>query len=217
MVRVKICGITNIKDAIAAVQADADALGFVFAESPRMVEVSTVSAILHHLPPFVTTIGVFAGMDANDIAEIMETTGLHFAQLHGPQAESLLDRPRRWGIIRAIRVRSPQDIEREMCDRVVLASNAVLLDSYVEGKMGGTGQQFDWQLALDWKALATRPCGLGEKPLILAGGLTPENVVEAIRKVRPYAVDVSTGVEIYPGKKDHQKVKEFIRNAKRTI
>ena len=212
MVKVKICGITNIEDALAAVEAGADALGFVFAESPRKVTAKAVLSILEILPPFVATVGVFADQDVDEIFRIWKQTNVHFAQLHdvlGPRGE-LLSPGGGFGwyrVIHALRVKSAEDIRRAADDRSVRACAALLLDAHVEGKMGGTGQTFDWDLAVQAKSLG--------KPVILAGGLTPANVEEAVRKVRPYAVDVSTGVEASLGKKDHAKVKEFIENAKR--
>ncbi len=199
--RVKICGITNIDDALAAIEAGADALGFVFAESPRKVSAATVCEALSKLPPFITTVGVFANQDADEITEIMARTHLHFAQVHGSTRIPFGGRS-----IRALRVKSADDIRRAANDESVTSSSAVLLDTHVEGLMGGTGRTFDWDLAVEARSLG--------KPIILAGGLTLDNVAEAVRRVRPYAVDVSTGVEASPGKKDHSKIKEFIHNAK---
>ena len=203
MTRVKICGITNIEDALAAVEAGADALGFVFAESPRKVTVSTVLNILERIPPLVTTVGVFANQDIDEVFKIWEQTNLYFAQLHGyrPTREIAWYR-----VIRAIRATSWEDICAQLGDRSGVFSAAILLDAHVEGKMGGTGQTFDWDLAVQAKSLG--------KPIILAGGLTHENVAEAVRKVQPYAVDVSSGVESSPGKKDHDKIREFINNVR---
>lgn len=240
MVRVKICGITNIDDALAAVEAGADALGFVFAESKRKVDTGTVLDILQKLPPLVTTVGVFANQDVDGVYRIWKQTGLHFAQLHdtglsaepykpltgsGANIRIVTQKPSEHGvfgpakdlyspdggfgfhrIIRALRVKSADDIRQAADDRSVRACAALLLDAHVEGMAGGTGQTFDWDLAVDAQSLG--------KPIILAGGLTPENVVEAVRKVRPYAVDVSSGVEASQGRKDHARIKEFIHNAK---
>jgi len=212
MVKVKICGITNIEDAMAAVEAGADALGFVFAESPRRISAKAALSILEKLPPFVATVGVFASQDVDEVFKVWKQTNLHFAQLHdvlGP-ARELLSPTGGFGwyrVIHALRVKSAKDIRQAADDPSARACAALLLDAHVEGLMGGTGQKFDWDLAVQAKSLG--------KPLILAGGLTPANVEEAVRKVRPYAVDVSTGVEASPGKKDHTKIKEFIENAKR--
>ena len=205
MIRVKTCGITNIEDALAAVEAGADALGFVFAESPRKVDVPAVLNILEKLPPLVTTVGVFAKQDIDEVFRIWKQTNLHFAQLHGIE----MRREMAWSwyrIIKAVRASSWEEIVRQLGDRSGVFSAAILLDAHVEGKMGGTGQTFDWDLAIQAKSLG--------KPIILAGGLTPGNVADAVRKVRPYAVDVSSGVESSPGKKDHDKIREFIANVR---
>jgi len=214
MVRVKICGITNIEDARAAVEAGADAVGFVFAESPRKVDPQTALDVMQRLPPLVSTVGVFADQDVDEVFRIWKQTNLQFAQFHGvrgPKRE-LLSTGSGFGwyrIIHALRVKSAEDIRQAAENSSVRACAALLLDAHVEGLMGGTGQTFDWDLAIQAKSLG--------KPIILAGGLTPENVEEAVRKVRPYAVDVATGVEASPGKKDHDKIREFIRNAKKPI
>ena len=203
MTRVKICGITNIDDALAAIEAGADALGFVFAESSRKVNAPTVMNILEKLPPLVTTVGVFAKQDTDEVFKIWKQTNLHYAQLHGygPPREMAWHR-----VIKAVRATSWEDICAQLGDRSGVFSAAILLDAHVEGKMGGTGRTFDWDLAIQAKSLG--------KPIILAGGLTPENVAEAVRKVQPYAVDVSSGVESSPGKKDHDKIREFIANVR---
>lgn len=211
MTRVKICGITNIGDAMAAIEAGADALGFVFAESPRKVEVKTVLGILERIPPFVSTVGVFAGQDVDEVFRIWKETNIHFAQLHGVlgPARELLTPGSGLGwyrVVHALRIKDAADIRRAAEEPHVRLCAALLLDAHVEGMMGGTGQTFDWDLAVEAQRLG--------KPIVLAGGLNPSNVVEAIRKVRPYAVDVSSGVEASPGKKDHDKIREFIRNVR---
>lgn len=196
---------------MAAVEAGADALGFVFAESPRKVDVGTALGIVERLPPFVSTVGVFGGQDVDEVFRTWKQTNLHFAQLHevsGPVRE-LLSTTSGFGwyrVVHALRLRSAEDIHRAADDPHARACAALLLDAHVEGLMGGTGQTFDWELAIQAKALG--------KPIILAGGLTPANVGDAVRKVRPYAVDVSSGVEASPGRKDHEKIREFIRNVR---
>ncbi len=211
MVRVKICGITNVEDALAAVEAGADALGFVFAESPRKVDVPAVLNILERLPPFVTTVGVFADQDVDEVFRIWKQTNFHFAQLHDMGLPRGLVSPSQgfgwYRVIKALRASSWEDITRQLQDRSGVFCAALLLDAHVEGKMGGTGTTFDWDLAVQARSIG--------KPIILAGGLSPANVEEAVRKVRPYAVDVSTGVEASPGKKDHEKIREFILNARK--
>jgi len=205
MIKVKICGITNVDDAMAAVEAGADALGFVFAvDSPRHVSVDTVLGILSKLPPFVSTVGVFANQPMDEILIALDY-GLHYVQVHGePYAP-----PRALArhMIRGVRIGCAEDIHILESDDMVESCTAFLLDTHVEGMMGGTGKTFDWDLAAEARSIG--------KPIILAGGLNPGNVGEANRRVRPYGVDVSTGVEISPGKKDHAKIKEFIANAKR--
>jgi phosphoribosylanthranilate isomerase len=214
VVRVKICGITNLADAVAAVEAGADAIGFVFAESPRKVDVPTVRGILEHLPPFITTVGVFAGLGPEEVYHIWKESGVQLAQIHGmdDRLMELISRENNNKvnqIIYALRVKSQRDIEVAATNHLIDRSVAVLLDTHVEGLMGGTGKTFDWSLAVKAKSL--------RKPIILAGGLTPENVVSAVQMVQPYAVDVSTGVEAVPGKKDHAKIKEFVKNAKQCV
>lgn len=202
-VRVKICGITNVEDALQAVEAGADALGFVFyAKSPRFVSPHEVQKIIAELPPFVTTVGLFVNEPISRIRRTMAAARLDVVQLHGDeQPDDCLIEPLR--VIKALRVKDAASLEGAGRYQV----SALLLDAWCDDAFGGTGKQFDWQLA---KRLA------GKQPLVLAGGLTPENIIDAVRLVKPYAVDVSSGVEVKPGKKDHQKVAEFIcrvRNA----
>ncbi len=201
MTRVKICGITNLDDARLAVEYGADALGFVFYEgSPRHVFPETVREIISHLPPFVTTVGVFVNASPQEIREVMDLAGLDVVQLHGdePQEECSLF-PR---VIKAFRVRELSDIERLKGYSV----SAYLLDAYDPEVPGGTGQTFNWDIAVEAKKYG---------PIILAGGLTPENVADAVSRVRPYAVDVSSGVEAQKGKKDHEKMRLFIERVKK--
>ncbi|WPN76668.1 phosphoribosylanthranilate isomerase [Pseudomonas germanica] len=197
-VRSKICGITRIEDALAAVEAGADAIGFVFyAKSPRAVTVQQARAIIQALPPFVTTVGLFVNASRCELGEILDAVPLDLLQFHGDEAVEDCEgwhRP----YIKALRVKSGDDIAAAV-DAYPSASG-VLLDTYVEGVPGGTGEAFDWSLI---------PQGLS-KPLILAGGLTPENVADAVARVKPYAVDVSGGVEASKGIKDHAKIHAFI-------
>lgn len=201
MVKVKICGNTNLDDTLAAVEAGADAVGFVFyPKSPRVVVTKTAAAIISRLPPFVTPVGVFVNEELGTVRRIMEECGIPLAQLHGdesPQYCAELGRP----VIKAVRVRDRRDLERMTAYQV----DGFVLDALVEGVPGGTGVTIDWDLAGEAQMLG---------PIILAGGLTPDNVVAAVRRVRPYGVDVSSGVEKSPGKKDHAKVRAFIANAK---
>lgn len=201
--RIKICGITNVEDALQAVAVGADALGFVFyAKSPRFVTPHEVQKIIAELPPFVTTVGLFVNESIPRIRRTMAAARLDVVQLHGDeQPEDCLIEPLR--VIKALRVKDAATLEG--ADRYQVS--ALLLDAWNDDHYGGTGLSFDWQLA---KRVT------GKRPLILAGGLNQENIIDAVRQVNPYAVDVSSGVELSPGKKDHQKVAEFIcrvRNA----
>ena len=201
MTRVKICGITNLEDARQAVAAGADALGFVLYEkSPRYVNPLEVRKIIAELPPFVTTVGLFVNEPVPQIRRIMAAARLDVVQLHGDETpDACLIEPLR--VIKALRIKDATSLQGAERYQV----SALLLDAWSDQMYGGTGKQFDWQLA---KSLT------GRLPLILAGGLTPENVGTAVRVVQPYAVDVSSGVEAKPGKKDHQKVTEFIRQVR---
>lgn len=200
MTRVKICGITNLSDALRAVECGADALGFVFYEgSPRHVFPEIVKEIVAHLPPFITTVGVFVNAPPQEIKEVLEYTGLDVVQLHGdePQEECFLF-PR---VIKAFRIRDIRDLDEIKHYK----ASAYLLDAYDPEVPGGTGQIFNWDIAIEAKQYG---------PVILAGGLTPDNVSDAVKKVRPYAVDVSSGVETEKGKKDPEKLRLFIHRAK---
>ncbi|WP_313089472.1 phosphoribosylanthranilate isomerase [Pseudomonas sp.] len=199
IVRSKICGITRIEDALAAAEAGADAIGLVFyPASPRAVGVQQARAIIAALPPFVTTVGLFVNASRCEINETLDAVPLDVLQFHGDESPESCDgfhRP--W--YKALRVRSAEDVRREAAR--YSGANAILLDAYVAGVPGGTGEVFDWSLIPSDLAL----------PLILAGGLTPANVQQAIAQVRPYAVDVSGGVESSKGIKDAAKVCEFVR------
>ncbi|WP_131108614.1 phosphoribosylanthranilate isomerase [Pseudomonas sp. Sample_10] len=198
-VRSKICGITRIEDALAAVEAGADAIGFVFyAKSPRAVTLEQVRSIIKALPPFVTTVGLFVDASHAELAEILDAVPLDLLQFHGDETAAQCEGWRR-PYIKALRVKAGDDIAAA-CDAYPSASG-ILLDAYVEGIPGGTGEAFDWSLI---------PQALS-KPIILAGGLTPDNVAEAVARVRPYAVDVSGGVEASKGIKDHAKIHAFIK------
>lgn len=204
MARVKVCGITNSKDAQAAVRYGADALGFIFVrKSPRYIEPAEAAKIIATLPPFITTVGVFVDSPLEEVQNIIQETKLSVAQLHGDETTefcSSIGHP----AIKAIRLRDSSDID--LLARYRSVTRAVLLDAYSPVAHGGTGQVCDWSLAQ--RAVADGYC------VVLAGGLTPENVAEAITCVRPYAVDVSSGVEASPGVKDHNKLKAFIQIVK---
>ncbi|UUY07841.1 phosphoribosylanthranilate isomerase [Pseudomonas sp. J452] len=201
-VRSKICGITRVEDALAAAAAGADAIGLVFyAKSPRAVSVAQAQQIIAALPPFVTTVGLFVDMPRAELQQILTQVPLDLLQFHGDESVEQCEgygRP----YIKALRVKAGDDIAAQMA-RYPSASG-VLLDTFVEGVPGGTGLAFDWSLV---------PAEL-PKPVILAGGLTPDNVAAAIAQVRPYAVDISGGVESAKGIKDAGKVRAFIRAAR---
>ena len=198
IVRSKICGITRVEDALAAAEAGADAIGLVFyPNSPRAVSVQQARSIVAALPPFVSTVGLFVNATRCEINETLEAVALDMLQFHGDETPADCEgfhRP--W--YKALRVRTGEDVLRQ-ASRYVGASG-ILLDTYVAGVPGGTGEAFDWSLI---------PAQL-PKPLILAGGLTPETVQHALSTVQPYAVDVSGGVEVIKGIKDASKIKAFI-------
>jgi len=200
--RIKICGITNLEDALMAVDAGADALGFMFYEpSPRHVSMAVAANIIRQLPPLVTKVGVFVNASEEFIRQAVADCGLDTVQLHGDESPGFcqkLSLP----VIKAFRVQNADSLNA--LPRYHTA--AWLLDSYVSDKHGGTGAMFNWELAVTAKKLG--------HPIILAGGLMAESVAEAIRQVRPYGVDVSSGVESVPGKKDFKKVTAFITAAR---
>lgn len=204
MLRIKICGITNLEDALAAAQYGADALGFVFQpKSPRTVTPEIAKTIVSQLPPFITTVGVFVDEDKPEIEKIVRYVGLNVIQLHGSEPPETCQMCRK--VIKAIRVRNLTDLEPLKRYKV----SAFLLDTYSPYTIGGTGQIFNWDIAVEAKKFGR---------IILAGGLTPENVEEAIKWVQPYGVDVATGVEdTKKGKKDHKKLKLFIKRARKAL
>jgi len=201
-VRVKICGITRVEDALAVAAAGADAIGLVFyAKSPRAVDIEQARAILAALPPFVTTVGLFVDAERNELERILASVPLDLLQFHGDESVQQCEafgRP----YIKALRVKAGDDIAAQVARYP--SAQGILLDAYVEGVPGGTGEAFDWSLI---------PQALS-KPLILAGGLRPDSVAEAVSRVRPYAVDVSGGVEASKGVKDVEKIGAFIRAAR---
>lgn len=201
-IKIKICGITNLEDALAAVEAGADALGFVFyPPSPRCIQPEEARRIACQLPPFVTRVGVFVDEPLDRIREIAELCALGAIQLHGHESPELC-RQLPWPAIKGFRLVQETDLAALSGYPV----SAILMDSYVAGSFGGTGQMGNWELAKRAKAYGR---------IILAGGLTPQNVEQAIREVAPYAVDVSSGVERAPGFKDPEKIREFVRRARR--
>ena len=200
-VRIKICGITSKEDALAAAQLGADALGFVFAASPRKVSAERAREIIKALPPFVKTVGVFVDEDPERVSSIAALCGLDILQLHGSESVdycSSFDRR----VIKAVRMQSREELKN--LSKYVDVVDGLLLDTYVPNKPGGTGITFNWKLAVE---------ATGYGRIILAGGLNPENVAAAIKMVKPYAVDASSGLERSPGVKDHEKVAQFIKAA----
>jgi phosphoribosylanthranilate isomerase len=201
MTRVKICGITNVDDALTAVECGADAVGFVFAPSPRQMTIEEVKQIASKLPPFIATVGVFVDSELEEIWKAMSECAIDFAQLHGREGPGLCEAlyPK---VIKAFTSASLPATEGLARYRV----SAVMLDKEKGTTSNGTELRRLWELASQ----------IGRHtPIILAGGLTPENVGEAIEVGQPYAVDVSSGVESVLGKKDYRKMGDFIRNAKR--
>ena len=201
-VKVKICGLTNAPDALAAAQAGADALGFVFYDqSPRRVSVEAAAAIIPSLPPFIVKVGVFVNAPEDLVFRAIRQCGLNLLQFHGDESPEYC---LQFGLMsmKAFRIRDAASLDALPNYK----TDSWLLDAFAPDKLGGTGHTFNWDLAI-----AAQKFG---RPIFLAGGLTPENVAEAVRRVRPYAVDVSSGVESAPGQKDHAKVKAFISAAK---
>jgi len=196
--RVKICGITREADALVAVEYGADAIGLVFyPPSPRYVELEQAAAIAAVLPPFVTTVGLFVNADAETIAEVVERVGIDLIQFHGNECRDYCGEHRRpW--MRALRMKDDLDLPAAVEE--FSAARGLLLDAYRPGVPGGTGETFDWSRI---------PAEIAGR-IVLAGGLNPDNVADAVRQVRPYAVDVSGGVEAEPGIKDPIKIARFM-------
>jgi phosphoribosylanthranilate isomerase len=201
-VKVKICGITNAPDALLASEAGADALGFMFYDgSPRRISVSAAAEIIRLLPSSIMKVGVFVNATEELVRRAIGECGLNMLQFHGDETPEFCAR---FGMrsMKAFRIRDAESL-KALPDYL---TDAWLLDAYSAGNFGGTGGRFDWDLAIEAKRLG--------RPIFLAGGLNPENVAEAVEKVQPFAVDVSSGVESSPGKKDHRKIKKFVAAAK---
>lgn len=198
--KVKICGITNLEDAAAAVEAGADALGFNFyRKSPRFIDPSAAKQIIATLPPLVTPVGIFVNEDVASVRSIMDRCGLGLAQLHGDESAAYCEELAR-PAMKAFRLKDRGSFLglAEFCGRAGV--RGLVIDAFSDKEYGGTGQVVDWSLAAEAAKVAI---------VLLAGGLTPENVGQAIQAVHPYGVDVSSGVESSPGKKDHAKLRAF--------
>lgn len=200
--RAKICGITRVEDGLAAASAGADAIGLVFyAKSPRAVTAEQAAAICAALPPFISAVGLFVNADAADVDAVLDRVPLDLLQFHGEESADYCRgffRP----YIKAVRMAEGVDLNAVAIEHT--AARGLLVDSYQKGVPGGTGHTFDWTAI---------PAGLS-KPVILAGGLNPQNISEAVRQVRPYAVDVSSGVELEKGIKDADKIIALMRGVK---
>lgn len=205
MPKVKICGITNAEDAAVAIEAGADALGFIFyRKSPRYIEPAVARQIISGLPPLVMPVGVFVDEEQAVVRSLMDDCGLSLAQLHGNESAAYcqeLGRP----VLKALRVKDRSAFLALAEFRGRAGVRGFVLDAFSDQAYGGTGQVIDWQFAAEVAKAAH---------ILLAGGLTPDNVREAVQSVQPYGVDVSSGVEREPGKKDHEKVRAFIRAAR---
>jgi phosphoribosylanthranilate isomerase len=201
-VKVKICGITNVPDALAAVEAGADMIGLMFCDqSPRFLSIEAAASMVRELPSFVVKAGVFANAPEELVLRAIRQCNLNVLQFHGdetPQYCDLFDLM----IVKAFRIRDAESLKALPSYQ----TDAWLLDAYSPNQLGGTGARFNWDLAVEARKLG--------RPLFLAGGLTAENVVQAVETVRPQAVDVSSGVESAPGKKDPAKMRAFVQAAK---
>jgi phosphoribosylanthranilate isomerase len=204
MIRVKICGITRLKDALAAVEAGADALGFMFyPASKRLISTQAAGAIIRELPHSIRKVGVFVDADPDEVWRTAELSGIDTLQFHGRESPDICRQFGSSELWKAFRIQSRESLTllRDYMD-----VDAWLLDSYVPGEPGGTGASFNWEIATEARSMG--------RPIVLAGGLTPENVGEAVRQVQPFAVDVSSGVESAPGQKDPDRIRAFIAAAK---
>ena len=201
MTWIKICGITHEEDAFKAAFLGVDAVGFIFAPSPRRVDPSTVRKIVQDLPSSVLKVGVFVNQDFSEVEKIAEDCHLNVLQFHGEEPPSYCQRfflP----VIKAFRIKGPESLK----DLDLYPNDSILLDTYHPTKAGGTGNPFPWEIALKAKE---------KRDFVLSGGLSPENVGEAIKRVRPFGVDVNSGVEWIPGRKDPSKMVEFVKEVRK--
>lgn len=198
MIRVKVCGITNTEDALRAVKLGAWALGFIFyKKSPRYVSPYKARRIIDSLPPFVTPVGVFVNTREGAVKDILKFTGIRTVQFHGDETPDFCRRFSHFTVIKALRLHKDFDVAGVKD----YPANAFLADAFDKDEFGGTGKTCDWTLAKEIKNFT--------RPVILSGGLSPDNIQEAVERVQPYAVDVSSGVESAPGKKDERLLAEF--------
>jgi phosphoribosylanthranilate isomerase len=198
-VKVKICGITSVTDGLAAAEAGADMIGLMFYEgSPRNVSFATAAEISRALPPFAVKVGVFVNPNEDSVMRAIGDCGVTLLQFHGNETPEFCTQ---FGVMsmKAFRMRGPETL----AELPKYQTDAWLLDAYSADAYGGTGGKFNWSLAVEATQFG--------RPIFLAGGLTPDNVAEAVRQTEPFGVDVSSGVELAPGKKDHAKVRSFIQ------
>lgn len=198
--RVKICGLTNLADVQVAIEAGADLVGFIFAASPRQVTRHQVSAICEQLPADINKVGIFANQSLAEIKEVITNCELDYLQLHGNESPDFCQQFQ-LPVIKAFRIEDRSSLEQLAQYQV----DKYLLDTYVPNQLGGTGQTFNWQLAKEAQQ---------SREIILAGGLDPSNVAQAVKTVDPWAVDVSSGVETKPGNKDQKQIKRLVKRVK---
>ncbi|MEW6170221.1 MAG: phosphoribosylanthranilate isomerase [Candidatus Omnitrophota bacterium] len=203
MLKIKICGITNLKDALTAIKESADTLGFIFyKKSPRYINPQKAKKIIEKLPSRINKVGVFVNEKERLVKKIVRNCKLNILQFHGNESPSYCQRFRDYKVIKAFRIKnrnSLKDIPKYKVDYY-------LLDTYQKNKIGGTGETFDWELIKLVKKI--------KKPIILSGGLNPNNITKAIKKTKPNAIDLSSGVEKYPGKKDSGLLKKLFKKIK---
>ena len=204
MTRIKICGITNLDDGLEAIAAGVDALGFVFVpNTPRYITPSQAKLVIKQLPPFITNVGLFVDSETDEIEDIVNHCKLDAVQLHGNESPEMCSQiSLQTKVIKSFHVKKELQVLRNEIENYRV--DAYLLDTFIKGKAGGTGQTFDWRIAE----------GLSQR-IILAGGLTPDNIGTAIAQLQPYGVDVSSGVEKSPGKKDTNKIYSFVRQVRK--
>lgn len=195
--KIKICGITNIDDALTAVRYGADALGFVFAGSKRKITLNSAKDIISRLPPFVNTVGVFMDQPLEYVQKAIDLTGLDLVQLHGNETSEYCEKVRR-GVIKAILVEGGRTVKE-----LISLMDSYEVTGFILDSGAGSGEVFNWEILSNI-----------DRPLIIAGGLTPQNVGKLVKRFHPYAVDVSSGVEIKPGRKQKDKMIKFIKEVR---